>query len=637
LSPARPHSDDRQRVLDATDIVQLVGEHVSLKPKGREYVGLCPFHDDHRPSMTVVPHKRIYHCFSCGAGGDAIAFVMNYHKMGFREALEHLARRANIELTPWRGGESRRDQGGVTRDAILSANLTAADFFRTILQHPEHGRAARELISRRGISPDMVQLFGLGAAPDRWDGLLQVIQKKRLPVEPFVAAGLLKTRASGGQYDAFRNRLIFPITDQIGRVIAFGGRRLNDEKREDGTEEAKYLNSAESIAFDKSATLFGLHQAAPEIRRKRTAIVTEGYMDAIACHQAGITNVVATLGTALTAANARILRRQCETVILLFDGDEAGQRAAERAVEVFFAEPIDVKIAMLSSVTDAKDPDELLKREDGLDVFGRVIEAAVDPLTLLMDRIKAEMIGRGIAGRARVLDEFIARLVALGLGRVDPIRKQLILTRLTAVAGVDWETIVKAVGQRTSAARPRPAAPAAEAPAPAAGTTVSADAPPSSQGLRERLLGCILCDPALLYSLGPEEADLLNPDGYAWPPYRVVARAVGELDEAGEQPTLSAVLGVLEDPEAQRAATALASEVDRLAERVPERVHALWNEWLAQVRRRRAYEAAHAAGGSSDWDALAARIEALRELATTVGLDPAAMPPVGGVTGSPRM
>jgi DNA primase len=359
--------DDRQRVLDATDVVQLIGEHVALKARGREFIALCPFHDDHKPSMYVVPAKQIYHCFSCGAGGNALTFVMEYHKMAFREALEHLAQRAGVELTPWKpgaaagaaAGSQEQRGGGAPRQEVLAANRAAADFFERMLAREDLGRAAREVIARRGISPEMVESFRLGAAPEMWDGLQRTISHKNAPAGPFLAAGLLKQRNEGGLYDAFRNRLMFPIQDQTGAVVAFGARRINEE------DEPKYLNSPDSVVFNKSATLYGLHQAARTIQRTRTAIVTEGYMDVIACHQAGVTNAVAALGTAMTRENAKILRRLCDTVVLLFDGDEAGQRAADRAVEVFFAEPVDVRIAVLPPDAGAKDPDELLKQEGG--------------------------------------------------------------------------------------------------------------------------------------------------------------------------------------------------------------------------------------------------------------------------------
>ncbi|MBY0313217.1 MAG: DNA primase, partial [Phycisphaerales bacterium] len=454
------YGDDRQRVLDATDIVQLIREHVALKNKGREYVGLCPFHDDHSPSMYIVPSKQIYHCFSCGAGGNALGFVMNYHRMQFREALEHLAERAGITLTPRPtrriGGGSEGEYGGgdaereLDRASLMKSTATACTFFRAILDHPEHGRAAREVIQRRGIAPEMVEQFQIGAAPDKWDGLVITIGSKKLALEAFRAVGLVKARDNGnGFYDGFRNRLMFPIHDQIGRVIGFGGRRINDE------DEPKYINSSESALFDKSTTLYGLHQAAQAIRQSGVALVTEGYMDTIACHQAGVKNAVATLGTALTPGNARVLRRLCNEVVLLFDGDEAGQKAAERAVEVFFAEPIDVRIAMLSAHTDAKDPDELLKREGGKSVLETALKAAIDPLELLFARMRAQTAGSGLSARTRAIDDYVSRLVELGLGRVDKLRYQLVIKRLAQIADVDYQTIATMVSERRERLKPR--------------------------------------------------------------------------------------------------------------------------------------------------------------------------------------
>lgn len=562
-------NDDKRRVVDATDIVRLIGDHLSLRQKGREYVGLCPFHDDHSPSMYVVPHKQIYNCFVCGAGGDAIAFVMNYHKMGFREALGYLAERAGVKLTPWNpsASSSRRTSdddadGGprVERALLVAANQTAATFYRAILNHPEHGVAARELVARRGISPEMVERFEIGAAPDMWDGLVRTIQSKGIAPDAFRAAGLLKARESGaGLYDSFRNRLIFPIHDQIGRVIAFGGRRINDE------EEPKYLNSPESEVFNKSSTLYALHQAAQEIRRTRRAVVCEGYMDAIACHQAGLCNAVATLGTAMTVENARTLRRLCDQVVLLFDGDAAGRKAAERAVEVFFAEPIDVRIATLGSLTDAKDPDELLKRDGGRAVLDEVIARAADPLDVLFDGIRARVGQQGLSGRSRIVGEFLDQLTALGLHRTDTIRQQLIVKRLSQITGVEWGAITGEIAARRSRRRMREE-PAAQAVA----------RPPL--GSREHLLGCVMCDPSLQHSLTEEQSPLLDPDAYAGGPMQQVARAIASLVVDEHPPTLGAVLSLLDEPEAQQAAIRLAREVERLTEGDAERLHRHWRD-----------------------------------------------------------
>lgn len=612
-------NDDVQRVLDATDIVRLIGDHLALKRKGREYIGLCPFHDDHSPSMYVVPHKQIYHCFSCGAGGNAFGFVMNYHKMPFREALEYLAERAGITLTP-RAPQRKLAAAGqvidteestaIDRASLLSANAFAQTFFRTILSHPEHGRAAREIIERRGIAPEMIEAFGLGAAPAKWDGLVLTVGNRQLPIDPFRTLGLVKSRENGpGFYDAFRNRLMFPIHDQAGRVIGFGGRRIDDQ------DEPKYINSAESPIFDKSTTLYGIHQAAQTIRQTRLAIVTEGYMDTIACHQAGVTNAVATLGTAMTPGNAKFIRRLCDTVVLLFDGDEAGQKAAERAVEVFFSEPVDVRIALLSSHTDAKDPDELLKRPGGRDVFDRVIASAIDPLELLFARIRTQIAGSGLSARSRAVDEYVARLVELGLDRVDKLRYQLIIKRLAQIADVDWETIASAIAERRARQRSRvgPAEPAA--------------APVRAAKPAEHLLGCILNDPSLTQSLHEDQWAYIDPDAFDDPATQSVARTIADLIIDEQTPDLHRVLAVLDDPASQQAATRLASEVDRLTDSDAERLRRLWQQRLEAAAIVGAPNAPPPQSQDSDESlSFEERLQRLRSKRGTIGNDPRAVP-----------
>jgi len=414
--------DDRQRVLDATDIVRLIGEEITIKPKGREFVCLCPFHDDHNPSCYVVPHKQIFHCFVCGAGGNAIDFVMKRHQLDFREALRLLADRAGIELTPLRAGGARAAAPGASKQEVADAGAFALEFFRTILRHESHGAPAREAIARRGITGEMVAAFELGAAPDRWDGLLKTVEAKRLDPGAFVAAGLLKRRDGGGLYDAFRNRWIFPIRDSLGRVVAFGGRKLREE------DEPKYLNSAETPIFDKSATCYGLPQASEAIRSSRRAIVVEGYTDVIACHQAGERNVVATLGTAMTPKHARILRRLADEIVLVFDGDEAGQRAADRALEVFFAEPVDVRIAVLPGGADPADllsgkalSGDGLSGEGGAEAWRRAIDSAADALDFRFARLRDRLSTLSPTARVRAVEEDVDRLQSLGLSRLSPL------------------------------------------------------------------------------------------------------------------------------------------------------------------------------------------------------------------------
>ncbi len=440
---------DIERVRDATDLVKVIGEHVILKPRGREHVGLCPFHDDHSPSMAVVTHKgnAFYKCHSCGAGGDVFDFVMNYHRMDFGEALRYLAQRSGIILTPLKR-DDREEQSGHRRIDVKKANAFAATFFRRTLSDESSGAAARSVIAQRGISDEMVEAFLLGASPDAWDGLVCRISRQSLPVEPFVSAGLVKPRKEGsGHYDAFRNRLMFPICDDVGNPVAFGARKINAE------DEPKYLNSSESAVFSKSRTLYGLHLAKRAIIERQVAIITEGYTDVIACHQAGITNVVATLGTALTREHARILSRLCDTVILLFDGDEAGMKAADRALEVFFSERVDIKICVLP---DGLDPDELLKQHDGRARFDDAVNESVAALQYKIDRFRElldRQSGDSISGRQKRFEDFLQELGQLGFASMQGVRKQMILLRLAELMKLPIGTVEQALAAHSRNSR----------------------------------------------------------------------------------------------------------------------------------------------------------------------------------------
>lgn len=616
-------SDDKRRVVEATDLVRLIGEQVALRKKGREFTCLCPFHEDHNPSMYVVPHKQIYHCFVCGAGGDAISFAMNFFKMPFREALQFLADRASITLTPmprrsWSGGGPEGDEAeapGVSREALLAANQTALAFFRGILRHAEHGKVARALIERRGLSPEMVELFQLGASPDRWDGLSLTIANKGLDAAAFLSAGLLKGRESGGgAYDALRNRLVFPIQDSLGRVIGFGGRKISDDSATD-KEGPKYLNSPETLLFNKSATLYALPQASAAIRQQNTAIVTEGYMDAIACHQAGVKNAVATLGTALTLQGARVLRRLCETVVLLFDGDEAGQRAADRAIQVLFAEPIDVRIATMSTAQQEaveaglpkpKDPDELLKQPGGKERFERMIASAGDALEFHFGLLRQRLAGVSLTARSRAVEEEIQRLGQLGLAQVSPVRYQLIIRRVASLAGVDDGTIRKVLeGQRRNvpAQTNQPAQPAR---------------PATPRHARDCLLAYLLVDGTLLSELDEQDrADLASTPSRD-EAFAEVGRAVSAIIERGDELKLSNVLDGLEDEGSRSVAVGLAAFAEREMEAEPERLKQALRDCLDRLRRDRM-----TAAGEPD---VQTRLDRLRDAANRFGGNPRALP-----------
>lgn len=610
---------DKERVRDAADIVRVVGEHVALKPKGREYVGLCPFHDDHRPSMNVIPAKGIFHCFVCGTGGDVFSFVRRFHKMEFREALEYLAQKFGVTLTPRaRGGEA---PSGVSRTDLLEANAAAARFYRAVLIDEQHGRPGRELLSRRGISAEMSELFQIGLAPDRWDGLVLRVRQLGHDASVYADAGLLKRRDDGGHFDVLRNRLIFPIQDQIGRVIAFGGRRMNDE------DEPKYLNSPDTRLFRKSATLYALPQASRAIQSEDCAIITEGYTDAIACHQGGFPHAVATLGTALTREHAGILRRLCSKVVLLFDGDEAGQRAADRAVEIFFAEPLDVKIVTLSAFTDAKDPDELLKREGGGEIFAKALAAAADLLPHRFARLRARTQGAGLSALSRAIDEEIARLAELGLRDVPPVRRAMIVKQLASLAGVDEETIRRAI----PAGRAARAHPAQTGEAPAGDEPSASVARLRGPGLgpAEHVLGCILCEGDLWLAIPEPQRDVIDPSAYADARMQRIAQGVSEVAHAGDSPDLRAVLSAVDDLEVQNAATLLHTRVQSETQHDRERLHEHFRACLRRAELDRAEaERASRVETKDEGDALA-RIAQRRRLHTELGGDRRVLPRPG--------
>lgn len=579
--------DDRDRVRDASDIVDVVGEHLSLRQKGREYLGVCPFHDDHKPSMYVVPDKQIFHCFSCGAGGDVFTFVQKYHSMDFVEALKFLAERAGIELTPRKrspggevaGGEAG-SEGEVSRGELAEACAFADGFFRAILRHPEHGTSARAVAERRGLTGEIGERFGIGAAPDRWDGLLMAIQKKGLPLRPFIAAGLLKQREGGeGCYDALRNRLIFPIRDQLGRAIAFGGRRINDE------DEPKYLNSPESALFNKSATLYGLDLAARNFAKqkdRKRLIVVEGYTDAIACHRGGFDTAVATLGTALTAQHARVLRRYPDvSVVLLFDGDEAGRRAADRAVEVFFAEPIDVRVATMTDAGGAKDPDELLAQADGRSRFEAILERAQEVLAWRFGQFREELSSRGVNGRAVLVERYLERLSELGLGTLDPIRRKFVLEQLATITGLSWSDLTR-LAPAGRKAKQRAEARLAEERAIADGVRPEPKAGSRRQTPAGGAVGALLAFPSLAGVLSGSDARVLG-EAEAGATLSQVRGVVLEALSRGEAPELSRVLGRLESASAQSAATAAARAVERASEGDAQRARVFLEDCLKRL------------------------------------------------------
>jgi DNA primase len=356
----RLHPDTIDQVKQRVDIVDVVSEHVVLRKQGKDFVGLCPFHDDKSPSFSVSPSKQFYYCFSCGAGGNAIKFLMELGKRSFSDVVLDLARRYQVSIQTLEPAQRQELQRKISlREQLYEVLALTARFYAHALYQSQGEEALSYLQEARGLRDETLQQFQLGYAPPGWQTLYgYLVEQKRYPVELIEQAGLIIPRqGERGYYDRFRNRLMIPIHDLQGRVIGFGGRAL-------GEEQPKYLNSPETELFDKGKTLFALDKARTEIAKQDQAVVVEGYFDVIALHAAGITNAVASLGTALSLAQVRQLLRYTESkqVVLNFDADAAGTKAAERAIgEVAdLAYRGEVQLRVLN-IPDGKDPDEFLK------------------------------------------------------------------------------------------------------------------------------------------------------------------------------------------------------------------------------------------------------------------------------------
>ncbi len=408
---ARLHPRTIEAVKERADIVDVVGEHVVLKKKGREFVGICPFHDDSKPSMTVSPAKQFYYCFSCGAGGNSIKFLMEFQRQSFSDVVLELARKYQLPVETVDGPQQERLRQQLSRrETLQRAMALASGWFRSQLRTPAGQQALQYLTSDRGLSPATQESFSLGYAPDQWDGLLKHLQQvEGLSAEVLEAAGLVVPRKGGnGFYDRFRHRVMVPIHDRQGRVIGFGGRSL------DGAEP-KYLNSPETELFEKGKHLFGLDKAANAIRKDDRAVVVEGYFDVIALHAAGITNAVASLGTALSSQQITQLCRCCDgkRLVLNFDADGAGVRAANRAIgeveQLAMQGQLELRVLHLPS---GKDPDEFLQAHGPGDY-----RALLDQAPLWLDwQIEQTLEGRDLS-RADQFQQAVTDLVAL-LGKL---------------------------------------------------------------------------------------------------------------------------------------------------------------------------------------------------------------------------
>lgn len=426
-------------LMSRVDVVEVVEEYVPLKKKGKDWMACCPFHNEKTPSFSVSREKQFYYCFGCGAHGTALGFLMDHARMDFRDAVENLAERAGVEV-PEEAGDGGR--GPSLAPLYETLEQAAAWYQRQLREHAQAGRAV-DYLRGRGLSGEVAARFGLGFAPPGWDNLLQALGPDEAARDRLAQTGLTITRDDGRTYDRFRDRVMFPIHDRRGRVVAFGGRVLDDST-------PKYLNSPETPVFHKGRELYGLHQAQTARGARERLLVVEGYMDVVALAQHGIEGALATLGTAATSDHLQRLFRTVPEVVFCFDGDRAGRTAAWRALETALPHMREGHQARFMFLPEGEDPDSLVRTE-GREAFEARMSEAVSLSTYLFDQLTQQVDMSTLDGRSRLVE--LARPL---VGRLPPgAFRQLVLGRLGELAGMDTAAVTDALEGRAARTPPR--------------------------------------------------------------------------------------------------------------------------------------------------------------------------------------
>ncbi len=441
----------KEEIRSIINIADIVGRHVALKPAGQNLKGLCPFHKEKTPSFTVSPAKGIYYCFGCHKGGDVFNFLMEVEGLSFPEALQHLADEAGVRLAPKQNAHSQQyDQypndggqpaGAISKSELLSINQLALDFF---YQSTRHSKQAIDYFLSRGLTKEAIRDFRLGFAPDNWTGFLDFAKSKRVSAAAVVAAGLAVQREDTGRiYDRFRNRIMFPIFDMSKRPVGFAGRGMTSDAM------PKYLNSPETLLYQKSKILYGFYITQQFIREQKSAIIVEGYMDFLSLFLAGVKNVIATAGTAFTDAHARTLRRFTPMVYLVFDGDSAGIEAARRAISILAPYNFDIRVL---TIPNDEDPDDFIK-SSGPKAFLDLLATAQDYMPFIINKTVRDHNAETPYGKSAVLNA----LAPLGNTLTDSVVKGEFVKQLSEALSLPQEMIFKRIkeGAQETAVAPR--------------------------------------------------------------------------------------------------------------------------------------------------------------------------------------
>ena len=503
--------DEKVReVRERAPILEVISDYMSLRKSGANYQGLCPFHGEKSPSFNVNPARGIFHCFGCGAGGNAVDFVMRMESLSFPQAVKFLAKRVGVDIPerPLTRDEKRKVD---EQEQAYLINELACDFYRRVLESDEAGAAGRSYLERRGVDGETAATYRLGFAPAGWDNLAKHLQRKGIAPDQAEKLGLLRKReGKDGYYDTFRNRLLFTISDLHGRAIGFGGRVMDDSL-------PKYINSPESLVYRKSEVLFGVDLAKKGMREKGSAIIVEGYFDHLALYRAGFTNVVATCGTALTPPHVKLLRRYAERVYMLFDGDEAGRKATVRSMELFLEEAYPARVI---EVPQGDDPDTFIRRE-GADGFAPLMEKAQPIFEFFYRGMMRSLDIRSVEGKVAFVNEVSPRLLKIA----DPVERGLYEKEICRAVGIDQAMLQKKVGITAPAAR------------------LQAKPAPRNAGTEEVLLTLMVKFPEVVLRVREHGADKLFSASHL-----AVAEAILAQTEQGEI-DLPLILEQMESPE----------------------------------------------------------------------------------------
>ncbi len=542
------------QIQERVDIVEIISSHVQLRRAGKNFKANCPFHMEKTPSFHVNPDKQIFHCFGCGVGGNVFTFLMKIEKKDFREVAEALADRAGVEIPKDRTVDEAAE---ARRNEALKANRLAADFYQNILWKEAAGAPARSYLKARGLTDETVREFQLGFAPDAWESLTTAL-KKSVPEPALERAGLsMPGKENKGHYDRFRKRIIFPILDAKGACIAFGGRVVDDT-------QPKYLNSPETELYTKGRQLYGLFQARTAIRTDDAVIMVEGYMDVIGCHQAGVKNTVASLGTALTSEQARLVRRHTSNVYILYDADVAGENATLRGLEIFLEEGMEVRIVRLA---EGHDPDSFILKF-GIEMFRKALSEAKSLFDYKLALLKQKFDPKSVEGRVKIANEMV--------GLFSKVKNEILLSAwtldLARQLGIS-EAAVKAEIEKSKGGRDRRPAAAMPAPRPLADIGTPARLTGGAGLTAEKILLGLMLEESSLLARGKER---LSGKDFQDP---VVRRIVEKMFTTEAIQSVSGWMNTFEDAEAAETLAMAASE----AEKAPEKKKAfedclLWME-----------------------------------------------------------